>query len=577
MRKIVRINARSGVITTQEASDELNRICGRYFIAHILDQEVEPTCEPLGRHNKLIISQGWFADTNLSTSGKVSIGGKSPLTGGIKESNTGGYLGKRMSKLGIKAIIIEDIPERLSSARVLHISGKGIHLSDFPELRYKLVSESLKMLREKFGRNIGILCIGPAGERLMYSAGIACPDDKDIQVRYAGRGGLGALMGAKGIKAIVVDADVTVPPEITDPVLLKETIREIAQLIIADPKSKNRKLYGTLDILDVANKVGLMPTRNFSEGSFEKTDEITGPNFSALVAKRGGNGRSGTPCVPGCTIQCSNVFVNDQGEKIVASLQYESVVMLGPNLGIGDVDIIGELNNLCNEVGIDSIECGAAIGVAMEAGEATFGDGVGAKDMIRQIGRGTHLGRILGNGAKFTGQAFGIRRIPSIKGQAMPAYDPRGLKGNGVLYATSTMGADHTAGNAFETLKTNDPLSTKNQVFNSRQLQIRAAILDTMGVCIFIRPAFVKDPNLLVRLFKAKFGWDISYPEIRQLGAKILDLERKFNEGAGVSERFYRMPEFMREERLPPNNTVFDITQEELEGIWDVPIKNDFF
>jgi aldehyde:ferredoxin oxidoreductase len=388
---------------------------------------------------------------------------------------------------------------------------------------------------------------------------------------------LGALMGAKGIKAIVVDADVTVPPEITDPVLLKETIREIAQLIIADPKSKNRKLYGTLDILDVANKVGLMPTRNFSEGSFEKTDEITGPNFSALVAKRGGNGRSGTPCVPGCTIQCSNVFVNDQGEKIVASLQYESVVMLGPNLGIGDVDIIGELNNLCNEVGIDSIECGAAIGVAMEAGEATFGDGVGAKDMIRQIGRGTHLGRILGNGAKFTGQAFGIRRIPSIKGQAMPAYDPRGLKGNGVLYATSTMGADHTAGNAFETLKTNDPLSTKNQVFNSRQLQIRAAILDTMGVCIFIRPAFVKDPNLLVRLFKAKFGWDISYPEIRQLGAKILDLERKFNEGAGVSERFYRMPEFMREERLPPNNTVFDITQEELEGIWDVPIKNDFF
>ncbi len=577
MRKIVRINARSGVIKTQEASDELNRICGRYFIAHILDQEVEPTCEPLGRHNKLIISQGWFADTNLSTSGKVSIGGKSPLTGGIKESNTGGYLGKRMSKLGIKAIIIEDIPERLSSSRVLHISGKGINLFDFPELRYKLVSESLIMLREKFGSNIGILCIGPAGERLMYSAGIACPDDKDIQVRYAGRGGLGALMGAKGLKAIVVDANVTVPPEIADPVLLKETTREIAQLIVADPKSKNRKLYGTLDILDVANKVGLMPTRNFSEGSFEKTDEITGPNFSALVAKRGGNGRSGTPCVPGCTIQCSNVFVTDQGEKIVASLQYESVVMLGPNLGIGDVDTIGELNNLCNEVGIDSIECGAALGVAMEAGEAAFGDGAAAKEMIRQIGKGTHIGRILGNGAKFTGQAFGIRRIPSIKGQAMPAYDPRGLKGNGVLYATSTMGADHTAGNAFETLKTNDPLATKNQVFNSRQLQIRAAILDTMGVCIFIRPAFVKDPNLLVRLFKAKFDWDITYPEIRLLGAKILDLERKFNEGAGVSERFYRMPEFMREEPLPPNNAVFDITQEELEGIWDVPIKNDFF
>jgi aldehyde:ferredoxin oxidoreductase len=577
MRTIVRINTRTGEITTQEASDELRRICGRYFIAHILNQEVEPTCEPLGRHNKLIISQGWFADTNLSTAGKVSIGGKSPLTGGIKESNTGGYFGKRMSKLGIKAIIIEDIPERLSSPRVIHISGSGIHLSDIPELQHKLVSETLKMLRDKFGSNIGILCIGPAGERLMHSAGIACPDDKDIQIRFAGRGGLGALMGAKGIKAIVVDADVTVPPEITDPVLLKETTKEIAQLIAADPKSKNRKLYGTLDILEVANKVGLMPTRNFSEGSFEQADGITGPSFSALVAKRGGNGRSGTPCVPGCTIQCSNVFVTEQGDKIVASLQYESTVMLGPNLGIGNVNMIGELNNLCNEVGVDSIECGAAIGVAMEAGVASFGDGDSAKDMIRQIGEGTYLGRILGNGVKFTGQAFGIRRIPSIKGQAIPAYDPRALKGNGVLYATSTMGADHTAGNAFETLKTNDPLATQNQVFNSRQLQIRAAILDTMGVCIFIRPAFVKDPNLLVRLFKAKFGWDISYPEIRQLGAKILDLERKFNEGAGVSEHFCRMPEFMREEPLPPNNTVFDITQEELESIWDVPIRDDFF
>ena len=159
----------------------------------------------------------------------------------------------------------------------------------------------------------------------------------------------------------------------------------------------------------------------------------------------------------------------------------------------------------------------------------------------------------------------------------MPGYDPRALKGNGVLYATSTMGADHTAGNAFETLRTNDPLGTKNQVSNSRQLQIRAALLDTMGVCIFIRPAFVKNPDLLVRLLKAKFDWDISYPEIRQIGAQILDLERKFNEKAGVSEHYYRMPEFMKEEPLPPHNTVFDITQEEMEGIWDIPVQDDFF
>lgn len=577
MRTIIRVNSRTGGITVQKASEELNRISGRYFIAHILNQEVEPTCEPLGRQNKLIISQGWFADTNLSTTGKISIGGKSPLTGGIKESNTGGYFGKRLTKLGIKAIIIEDIPDQVASTRVLYISANDIKLIEFPELKYKLVSETFQLIKDRFGNNNGVLCIGPAGERLMYAAGIACPDNEGMQMRYAGRGGLGALMGSKGIKAIVVNANESVPPEIADPVLLKETTKEIAELLAADPKSKNRKLYGTLDILDVANQVGLMPTCNFSRGSFERASELTGPSFSSLVAQRGGNGRSGTPCVPGCTIQCSNVFPDQRGNKIVASLQYESLVLLGPNLGIGNVDVIGELNNLCNEVGVDSIECGAALGVAMEAGIKQFGDEEGAKDMVRQIGQGTYLGCILGNGAVFTGQAFGIRRVPAIKGQAMPAYDPRALKGNGVLYATSTMGADHTAGNAFETLKTNDPLGTKNQVFNSRQLQIRAAILDTMGVCIFIRPVFVKDPNLLVRLFKAKYGWDISYPEIRQLGAHILEMEREFNEKAGVSEHFYRIPEFMREEPLPPNNTVFDISQEEMEGIWDIPIKNDVF
>ena len=315
MRTILRIDSRTKKITTEKASDELRRICGRQFIAHVLNQEVEPTCEPLGRFNKFIISQGWFSDTNLSTAGKISMGGKSPLTGGIKESNTGGFFGKRLSKLGIKAVIIEDIPANPIPTRILYISGKDISFIDAPELQYLLVSETIQKLRSMFQKNIGILCIGPAGERLMSSAGIACPDDKDIQVRYAGRGGLGALLGSKGIKAIVVNADEAVTPEVADSALLKETIQDVARLLTEDPKSKNRKLYGTLDILAVANQTGLMPTRNFSSGTFENVDKITGPGFSALVAERGGIGRSGTPCVPGCTVQCSNVFADEKGEK----------------------------------------------------------------------------------------------------------------------------------------------------------------------------------------------------------------------------------------------------------------------
>lgn len=576
MKRIIRVNTRTGNITEQEATSEERRIGGRHFIAHILNKEVPPTCEPLGRNNKLIISMGLFADTGMTTTGQISIGGKSPLTGGVKESNTGGFAGKRLINLGIKAIIVEDLPDR-DVTRVLYISRHEMKFIDMPELKHKLVSETFSMLRERFGQKVGLLCIGPAGEMKMHASGVASVDDSGTQIRYAGRGGMGALMGSKGIKAIVINDDEPVEPEFYDPVLLKQTIKHIALALMEDPKSKNRKLYGTLDILDMANTIGIIPTRNFSVGTYEPCKEMTGPKFAELVKERGGCGRSGTPCVQGCTIQCSNVFPDKNGNKIVASLQYESLVLLGPNLDISNLDTIGELNNLCNKVGVDSIETGAALGVAMEAGVCPFGDEEGAKDMIRQIGKGTPLGRILGQGAAFTGQAFGIRRVPVVKGQAIPAYDPRALKGNGVTYATSPMGADHTAGNAFETVRTNNPLGTAKQVYNSRQLQVRAAILDTMGVCLFTRPAFVKYPELLINLFKAKFGWEISLEEVRHLGAEVLELERKFNEKAGVSERYRTIPEFMREEPLPPNNTVFDIPQEELESIWSVPVRTDAF
>jgi aldehyde:ferredoxin oxidoreductase len=576
MKRIIRVNARTGEIAEHEASAAEQRVGGRHYIAYLLNHEVPPNCEVLGRHNKLIIAHGLFADTGVTTAGQLSIGGKSPLTGGVKESNTGGFAGRRIARLGIKAIVIEDIPPS-DMTRVLYLAHNHMKLIEMPELKHKWVSDTCAMLRDRFGRKIGIICIGPAGEMKMYGAGIASVDDSDIQVRYAGRGGMGALMGSKGVKAIVVKDDQFVQPDFFDPVLLKQTAKDIIQTLKDDPKSKNRKLYGTLDILDMANTVGLLPTRNFSSGQCDFAKEMTGPKFAALVKERGGSGRSGTPCVPGCTIQCSNVFPDKNGDKIVASLQYESLVMLGPNLEIPNLDTVGELNNLCNEVGVDTIETGAALGVAMEAGVLSFGDETGAREAIRQIGEGKLIGRIIGQGAAFTGRAFGVRRIPVIKGQAMPAYDPRALKGNGVTYATSPMGADHTAGNAFETIRTNNPLGVENQVFNSRQLQVRAAILDTIGFCLFIRPAFVAKPELLINLFKAKFGWEISLAEIRLLGAGVLELERQFNEKAGVSEKFYPLPEFMREEALPPNNTVFDISQEELESIWEVPVKKNVF
>ncbi|MCG0276485.1 MAG: hypothetical protein L5655_10070 [Thermosediminibacteraceae bacterium] len=576
MKRIIRVNTRTKEIVEKAPTEEELRWGGRCFIAKTLLNEVPPTCEPLGRYNKLIISLGLFADTNLSTAGRLSIGGKSPLTGGVKESNVGGNAGKRLARIGVKAIILEDIPEK-PETRVLYVSADEVKLIDAPHLKGKLVDETLETLRNDFGERKGIICIGPAGEMKMYAAGIALSDDRGEQVRYAARGGLGAVMGSKGIKAIVIDDSKSVDPDYYDPELLSSAVREAIKILQEDPKSQNRRKYGTLDILEMANRLGLLPTRNFSSGQFEFAENMTGVRVAELIKERGGSGKSGTPCVPGCTIMCSNVFPDKEGKKIVASLQYESVVLLGPNCGIGDIDDIAELNHLCNQVGVDTIECGAAIGVAMEAGILKFGDAEGAKDIVRQIGQGTYLGRIIGNGAAFTGQAFGVRRVPVVKGQAMPAYDPRALKGNGVLYATSTMGADHTAGNAFETARTHDPLAKEGQVSISRQLQIRAALIDSLGVCLFVRPAFIKNKELLSALFKGRYGWDMSFQEIKSIGVDVLETERKFNELAGVSEKFKRIPEFMREEPLPPNNEVFDIPQEELESIWEIEMDPENF
>ena len=569
MKWIVRVNTRNGNISKQEATAEEMRWGGRLLISKFLLREVPPACDPLGRYNKLIIAPGMLGDTAVTTTGRFSVGGKSPLTHGVKESDVGGEAGRKIARLGIKAVVLEDLPEK-SETQLLTITADQIKLSESPELRGKQVSETFQTLRKKFGSQAGIICIGPAGEMKMAGAGVAVTDAQDIQVRYAARGGLGAVMGSKGVKAIVVDDTGATPSSPFDEALLREASKTLVQMIMEDPKTENRHLYGTPAILMVANEFGLLPTRNFSTGQFRGVAELSGEYIAEVIAKRGGEGRSGTPCIRGCVIQCSNIFPDPSGKKTVASIQYENIVLLGPNCGIENVDDIAELNDLCNQVGVDAMEIGTAIGVAMEAGVVPFGDAKAAKDLIRQIGQGTHLGRILGNGAVITGKVLGVRRVPAIKSQAIPAYDPRALKGNGVTYVTSPQGADHTAGNAFETAKTVNPLGIENQVENSRRLQIRAAILDTLGLCLFTRPPFVKNPELFALFLKGRYGWDVAYQDVQRIGIDALETEREFNRRAGVSEEFFDVPEFMREEPLPPRNSVYDIPMEEMQRIWSV-------
>lgn len=576
MTRILRVNTRTGDITWQNTSNKELQCGGRSFIAHHFLDEVDPLCDPLGRKNKLIIAMGLLGDTPVTTAGRISIGGKSPLTGGIKESNVGGAVGKRMAGLGLKAVLLEEAPDEPEPMCLL-IRKDGAELIDEPAIQGMETRETIEFLRKRFGDQCGLLCIGPAGEMGLAGACIATTDHTGVQIRVAGRGGLGAVMGVKGIKAVVFDADDATPDSPVDREALVACSRELSKILLDDPKTDNRHNYGTPAVLSLCNSLGILPTRNFSSGQFEEAEAISGETVADLIADRGGESRKGLPCVQGCIIACSNVFADPSGKTIVASLQYENIGLLGSNCGIGDIDAIAELNHLCNQVGVDTIETGAAIGVAMESGIIEFGDAEGAKDLLRQVGKGTPLGRIIGSGVVTTGRVLGVRRVPAVKGQAMPAYDPRSLKGIGVTYAMSPMGADHTAGNALETARSHDPHSREGQVEISYRLQIRGAILDSLGVCLFIRPAFVKDPSLAARLLNARYGWKWEYRDVRKMGLECLRAESEFNRLAGCSEEVCDVPEFMRTEKLPPNDSVYDIPREEMIKIWDVQLPEDIF
>ncbi len=576
MRNIVRVNTRTGEIRITAGSEDELRWGGRSLIAHLMLRDVRPSCDALGRENRLIVASGWLGDTSVTTAGRCSVGGKSPLTGGVKEANVGGEPGRKLARLGMRALILEDAPET-AEARVLWIGKDRCELLPAPELRKAEVARTFQLLHERFGEDVGIFCIGPAGEMRLGGAAIATTDKTGVQARFAARGGLGAVMGAKGIKAIVIDDAGVRPEPAHDPAALNAAGRELWQILRDDPKTQNRHDFGTPAVLSICDSLGILPTRNFRTGHFEGFEAISGERVADLIVGRGGEGERGVLCVRGCNIQCSNNFPDPGGKTLVASLQYENIGLLGSNCGIDDVDEVARINHLCNQVGVDTIETGAAIGVAMEAGVIPFGDSTGAKDLVQQIGRGTPLGRVLGSGVVVTGRVFGVGRIPAVKGQAIPAYDPRSLKGIGVSYVTSPMGADHTAGNALEMAKALDQKKKEGQVEASLRLQVRAALLDSLGVCLFIRPAFVKNPDLLPRLLNARYGWSLTFAEVRQMGIECLKMERDFNRLAGVLDELCDVPEFMRTEPLPPFNTVFDVPREEMQRIWDVQLPEGVF
>jgi aldehyde:ferredoxin oxidoreductase len=394
----------------------------------------------------------------------------------------------------------------------------------------------------------------------MPTAAILNSDKDGFPARVCGRGGMGAVMAAKGAKAIVIDDTGTSSVPLADQNRFKTAAKRYMALLKNTPQTKEiYTKFGTAAMTDVANELGGLPTRNFSRGRFEGADKITGRTLYPVITERGGD--PSHACMPGCVICSSNIYVDKYGEPIVRSLEYETLVLFGPNCEIDDLDELARINQMCNDIGIDTIDLGVAMGIAMEAGLLPFGDADRVKDLIQEVRQGTVLGRMLGAGAAVTGKVLAVRRVPAVKGQAMAAYEPRAIKGHGVTFATSTMGADHTAG--FTIREGLDSHDKDGQVKASARMQVNGMLYDSLGVCLFAHVAVKNHHDVLTEMVNGRWGTDYSVDELRQMAVVAMNAERAFNRSAGLGPASDCLPEFCQDPN-PSSGTTFDITPNEL-------------
>jgi aldehyde:ferredoxin oxidoreductase len=581
----IRVNMNDRTYKVQETPENYKFLAGRAMTSTLVADEVPPLCHPLGPSNKLVFSPGIVTGTPAPTSARISVGSKSPLTGGIKESNAGTSWASDLADMRVKALIIEGQPAEKGKYWGLTINWDKeaakpvVGFFDATEYAGKPLSQAFPILYKRFGDKIAISGVGFAGEHGYANSGIVFNDMSKRATRYAGRGGMGAVMGSKGLKFVIVNRDGAPGVEIVDKPLFEEGTKKMTDALrthdITKPKG-TLNTYGTAALINVLNEAGGLPTRNFTSGRFEGAAKIAGEAIFEGVKQRTGKETYNHACSPGCIIQCSNTWFAQDGSEIASCVEYESDWALGADCGIDNLDDIAEMVRLCNEYGVDTIETGTTIAVAMAAGVIPFGDGKDAINLIHEIGKGTPLGLILGSGTQTTGKVYGVSHVPVVKGQSMPAYEPRAVKGIGITYATTTMGADHTAGYTIapEILGVSgkvDPLTNEGKATLSRNFQTATAFIDSSGHCLFIAFAILDIASGFQGMIdecNGVYGTSWTADDVSAYGAAVLKKERTFNEAAGIREEADRMPEFMLTEPLPPHNQVFDIPDEALDSVY---------
>jgi len=558
--KILRVDMKHETIRFENLGEEWKSIGGSAFIAKIMNKEVPPTTDPLGPENLFIVAVGPLAGTGAPQLGRISVGAKSPLTLGIKEANSGGPAAQILDRLGIRAIIVHGAPHdlRLYCLFISKDQTTFIPAEEYRSLKnYELVSK----LRKQYGEKIAVLSTGIAGERKYKGASVSFTDIFGDPSRNAARGGLGAVMGSKGLKAIIIDPSQAGQVDLAHPEEFRKIVKSWVDILKHDISCSLYSRFGTPFAISNSASQGTLPSNNYRSGRPPNFIAVSGNSIQKILFERGGKMHG---CMPGCVVQCSIIYPDKDGKQLCSAYEYETIAMLGTNLGITDPDAIARLKFMCDDLGVDAIETGSSLGLAADAGKMSFGDWESAARLLEEIEKETPLGLALGNGVVATAQYLNISRIPAYKGQAIPAHDPRSVKGTGVTYFTSPMGADHTAGLTYRI-----PRSKDKQAENSLRSQIQAATCDAFGYCLNSVPGGrTSIYEFFADLMNARYGLRLTPKDIMEIGKQTLHDQLAFNEKAEFSKMDSKAVAFVREEAISPTGQVFDVDDSEIKNVW---------
>jgi aldehyde:ferredoxin oxidoreductase len=542
---LLRVDMNSGSATLGPLPDEWRLLGGRSLSSRILLDECDATCDPLGPANVLVLAGGVLTGTAAPTSGRLSVGAKSPLTGGIKEANAGGNPAQHLAKLGIRAIIVTGQPANPDARFGLEVDTAGARLVPADDLKGLWTYATCERLTERYSKNASFICCGPAGEHRLAGASVACTDqDNRFPARHASRGGMGAVMGAKGLKFVAIEPG---RAKLRRAVQHKEFVNASKRIGQAYRDGDQLFAEGTAIGVKLANSIHSLPYKNRIAGQSPDVDTLDGYLIKETFEERGGGMHN---CLTGCIVRCSNVIHNPDGTYKTSALEFETMALLGANCAVEQWEDVADLDRLCDELGLDTIETGAAIGILMEAGRMEWGDVASMKALFQEISDGSEIGRAIGGGAVATAKLTGHERVPVVKGQAIAAWDPRPLKATGVTYATSAMGADHTAGLVLE-----PGVALEDCARRSQEEQILSAICDGSGFCEFLGAS----PDEIRVLYGFLVGREVGRDEIADLGWQTLENEWEFNRRAGFTEADDVLPECMRTDPVGPTNEVFDV------------------